>query len=193
MATMAASCLAVPVAAAKPADDAFRNQVGDLLAYASNLSTGERVDNPEGDYEIFTIAPDGADLTQLTRNATDDTSPAWSSDGSEIAFEGFDGDDEEIFALNVGGGTLTNISDNTVPDKNPAWSPDGSRLAYVSDDYDSIFYPEGDIYTTSVNGGPPVKVTDDTEGFFDRHPDYSPDGSRIVYEGYGRALGSRDV
>jgi dipeptidyl aminopeptidase/acylaminoacyl peptidase len=41
----------------------------------------------DGSAEIFVVSADGAGLRQLTHNSVPDTTPAWSPDGSRIAFE----------------------------------------------------------------------------------------------------------
>ena len=40
----------------------------------------------DGDFEIYSIEPDGTGLLQLTTNAVDDDDPSWSPDGTRIAF-----------------------------------------------------------------------------------------------------------
>jgi hypothetical protein len=45
------------------------------MCFASNRTTGEGVVNPEGDFEIFTMNPDGTGLTPLTENATLTSTP----------------------------------------------------------------------------------------------------------------------
>jgi hypothetical protein len=50
-----------------PAKAAYPGANG-KIAFASTRTTGEGVDNPTGDYEIFTMNPDGTGITQLTNN-----------------------------------------------------------------------------------------------------------------------------
>jgi len=44
------------------------------------------VDNPEGDYEIFKMNPDGTGLKQLTKNAVGDFEPTLSPDGQKVVY-----------------------------------------------------------------------------------------------------------
>lgn len=57
------------------------------------------------------------------------------------------------------------------------WSPDCSRIAYVSG---------GRIWTANVDGTDPIQVTSNTPEDFsdDAHPDWSPDGTRLVFSRY---------
>src|SRR5947209_5567761 len=81
-ALVVASLFLAPV---KPAEATFPGKNG-KIAFSSNMTEGEGVDNPEGDYEIFTINPDGTGLEQLTSNDADDYAPEYSADGKWITF-----------------------------------------------------------------------------------------------------------
>jgi TolB protein len=68
-----------------------------------------------------------------------DSAPAWSPDGTKIAFEsnldvfGINpGNDLEIWVMDADGRNATMITNNTLHDEGPAWSPDGTMLAYSS-------------------------------------------------------------
>jgi hypothetical protein len=84
-AILLASC-ATLIASVRSADAAPPAANGKIV-FASSRGTGPGVVNPEGDKELFTMDPDGTDLEQLTNNSLDDVAPAWSPDGTQIAFE----------------------------------------------------------------------------------------------------------
>jgi len=65
---------------AREAEATFPGSNG-RIAFASDRTTGEGVNNPEGDFEIFTMNREGTGLEQLTENAALDFDPEWSPDG----------------------------------------------------------------------------------------------------------------
>ena len=105
----------------------------------------------------------------------DGYNPAWSPDGSRIAFMSRPpgADDGSIFVMNVDGGGVTRLT-NSIGDQYPVWSPDGSRIAFMSGQRDS-----SDIYLVNADGSGATNLTDNPG--FDGRPAWSPDGSRIAF------------
>lgn len=91
------------------------------IAFNSNLYSSS---NPESDFEIYVIDTDGTNLKQLTHNGIDELHPAWSLDGTQLAFQGDTlAGDFEIFILNIASESISQLTDNTLNDTNPAWRP----------------------------------------------------------------------
>ncbi len=75
---------------------------------------------------------DGTDVTRLTANTAgaDDISPAWSPDGSRIAFTAIrSGDAPSIYVMNPDGSNRVRLTTSGY-DYIPAWSPDGTKIAF---------------------------------------------------------------
>jgi Tol biopolymer transport system component len=107
---------------AREAGATFSGEDGRIV-FASNRTTGEGVVNPEGDFEIFTMNPDGTGLTQLTENAAFDFDPEWSGDGKRIAFESNRDGFSEIFVMNADGTEQINLTNHPAEDFTPDWQP----------------------------------------------------------------------
>jgi Tol biopolymer transport system component len=160
---------------------------------------------------IWVMNPDGSGatpLTQLTALSSDSTAPAWSPDGSKIAFDSqgaLDGSNASnhttnIWVMNADGSgrtpltTLTHVSGiRFLP---PAWSPDGTHIACDSlralDGSDAaspnnisniwVMNPDG------TNQTPLSKLTKTSSV----NPVWSPSGSRIAFES-SRVLDGADA
>jgi dipeptidyl aminopeptidase/acylaminoacyl peptidase len=72
---------------------------------------------PKGDYEIYTINPDGSGKTRLTNNDTDELDLSYSPDGKRIVYSGEDGPkgDLEIYTINARGGGKSRVTNNAFP------------------------------------------------------------------------------
>ena len=154
---------------------------GSRIAYVSY----DRSPGHELDYEVFTMTADGGNMRQISETETDTgaSSPAYSPDGSRIAYSSDDFSptlefDSEIYTVKAGDGSGTlQLTHNTKYDYSPSYSPDGRRIAYVSHDGNT-----SEIYTIKVGGGDKRRVTNNTRREDD--PDYSPGGWRIAYSSY---------
>ena len=76
-----------------------------------------------GDYEIYTMGANGAQPTPLTENTTDDFSPAFSPDGTKIAFNANRDANGEIYVMNSNGTSPQNLTTSPANDNEPDWQP----------------------------------------------------------------------
>ena len=141
-------------------------------------------------FEIFTARPDGSDAQQLTSDPRRFTFvPDWSPDGEMIAFESDRAGGAgrvQIYVMNADGSGLTQLTTGPGFHITPGWSPDGSSLAIGADwgDYPALqgiwIIPASD--PGGVTQVEAQRVTTIPKGLsFDGEPQFSPDGSSIVF------------
>jgi TolB protein len=80
--------------------------------------------------EIFTIGVDGQGLTRLTDNDVWDIYPAWSPDGSKIAFLSMRDANLDIYVMNADGTQQELLFDSGSHDADPHWV--GDQIAFTS-------------------------------------------------------------
>jgi Tol biopolymer transport system component len=106
---------------------------GTKIAFASNGA---------GNFELYTVAPDGTNRTRLTFTETSqEDNPNWSPNGLLIAFDACvsptnpcpGSPNNEIFAMRANGTDRRQLTDDPKIDANPAWSPDGTEIVFRSD------------------------------------------------------------
>jgi TolB protein len=82
------------------------------------------------------IVPVDPSLRESARILTDRPGgaldPAWSPDGSWIAYAGREAYGSELYAIRPDGSGLTRLTSDGVLARSPAWSPDGQHVAYLS-------------------------------------------------------------
>jgi Tol biopolymer transport system component/uncharacterized RDD family membrane protein YckC len=149
---------------------------GGRIAFATNRGCPDINDER---LEIFVMNADGSEQTNLTNTGAAETSPAWSPDGTKIAFERSPTNfpPSEIFVMNVDGSDLENLTKSPASDMRPTWSPDRKRIAFERDRTDAGPF---DIYVMNADGSGQRNLTRKSPGQ-NFSPAWSPDGTRIAY------------
>jgi hypothetical protein len=139
-------------------------------------------------YEIFKIKADGTSLTKLTDNVLLDGHPAFSPDGTRIAYVTFlrlEGGD--VFIMDAQTGAVLRRLTNSGGDENdPDWSPDGKKIVFKSKRWtgkEQIAVMDADGDAAQWPGGKNVvRLTDNA--FSDHDGVLTSDGNWVLFERY---------
>ncbi|HEY9839287.1 MAG TPA: hypothetical protein V6D23_02430 [Candidatus Obscuribacterales bacterium] len=109
-----------------------------------------------GIIHLFTVRPDGTELTQLTHDGSANYRGHWSPDGSKILYTMNSGAvyKDDIFVMNADGSQPVNLTKNPAQDVDPVWSPDGRQIAFTSSRNGNQ-----DIYVMNADGTDPFNLT----------------------------------
>jgi TolB protein len=146
---------------------------------------------------VYIIKTDGTGLRRvddgcaaLPPKCTDNSYPAISPDGKQIAFNRAFGrirkdqfDHSGIYRMGVDGSQIRKVSlpaKRTAEDVEPQWSPDGKQIVFVRHNVTAKPAGAQAVFVANADGSGRHRVTDYKIKAGDG-PDWSPDGSQILF------------
>ncbi len=150
---------------------------GQTVAYAMRVN---------GSWDLYAQRVGGRNATPIVNDPQrDEKGPAFSSDGSQIAFHVSDSVGG-IFLAGATGESVRRVTENGF---DPAWSPDGKQIAYGTEEVNDPLSRLGisTLFVVNAAGGAPRKLVDG-DGV---QPSWSPSGNHIVY--WSNVGGQRDL
>ena len=130
----------------------------------------------ERDGDIWMEALDGTALRELTDGTGNSSSPTWSPDGRTVAYSHYQDGATEIWTVDVHSRTRHQLTHDRSTDLTPAWSSKG-RIAYVA----YAVQDTAQLFAVNADGTGRKDLTNDTT-ITEGHPDWSPDGTTLVFE-----------
>lgn len=161
-----------------PAGVAHTNTAGSLSRpQATVLKTNGKiafVSSRDGNNEIYTMNSDGSSQTNITNNAASDSLPAFSPDGSKIAFiSNRELGVPQVFVMGSDGVNVTRVTSGSLSPGRPCWSPDGTRIMFAGGQ-------PTDIFVINADGNGLTNITN-TSSASESLPAWAPNGSRVAF------------
>lgn len=132
----------------------------------------------EGCGDVFVMEADGSSVRSITEHTTACSfAPAWSPDGTRIAFlRHVNSGESEIHVVNADGSGLKRLTQHPSPKQlSPAaWSPDGKKIVFT---IFAEFGGRGAIYIMNADGSGLRLLADRGS-----QAAWSPDGSKIAFQ-----------
>ncbi|MFZ6742337.1 Tol-Pal system beta propeller repeat protein TolB [Undibacterium sp. JH2W] len=161
----------IRLTAHKIADDIYEKLTGVRGIFSTRIAY---VTKAGSEYRLEVADADGEGIKVALRSAEPIISPAWSPDGTKVAYVSFEKRKPVILVQNLVTGDRTEVANFKGNNSAPAWSPDGSKLA-VALSRDG----QTQIFTVSANGGNLQKVTSSSS--IDTEPQFAADGQSIYF------------
>jgi TolB protein len=130
---------------------------------------------PNKSYQLVVADADGENPHIVTQSKEPLMSPAWSPDGSKLAYVSFEDRLSTIYVQNLKSGERQRISGHAGVNQAPAWSPDGTKLALTLSSRDGNL----DVYVMDLGTEALTRITDDPG--IDTEPQWSKDGQSLYF------------
>ena len=199
---VASLTLAWPAKAAFPGDDGDISFVrrGSIRIVSPDGVIGARIGpgydpawSPDGSRiafglngDVWLANADGTGRTGFLLGPEDDVTPAWSPDGDAIIVsrQPDQNSDTELYMVSYPAepsGLASYLTETPGYEESPVWSPDGTMIAYSYSHCEAPYGCFSRIAVYDIATSTRRLLTPKGEGTTDITPDWSPDGSTIVF------------
>lgn len=155
----------------KIADAIYEKLTGQRGDFSSRIAYINKIGKR---YTLQVSDADGYNAQNVVSSNEPIISPAWSPDGTKMAYVSFEKKKPIVYVQSLTTGDRKILANYKGNNSAPAWSPDGSKLAIVL-----TYGANSQIYTISADGGDLKQVT--KSNAIDTEPAFSPDGKFIYF------------
>ena len=159
------------ITAHKIADIIYQKLIGEPGAFASRIAYITKLGKR---YALQVADADGYNPQTVVSSNEPIISPAWSPDGTKLAYVSFEKKKPVVFVQSLMSGNRELVANYKGNNSAPAWSPDGSKLAIVL-----TYGANSQIYTIDASGGSLKQIT--KSNAIDTEPAFSRDGNWIYF------------
>lgn len=175
-ATLSAFGLAVPpqsnrIAAHKIADDIYEKLTGARGVFSTRIAYVTKTGR-QYHLEVADADGQGANIALISKDPI--ISPAWSPDGSKIAYVSFENQKPVVYIQNLVTKQRIAVANYKGSNSAPSWSPDGTKLAIALSRTGLT-----QVYVVNVDGTGLQRLTNSDS--IDTEPQFSQDGQSIYF------------
>ena len=169
--SFAVSAMDLRLAAHRISDFIYEKLTGDKGAFSTRIAY---VTKAAQRYQLWVADADGENAHSALASPEPIISPAWSPNGSQLAYVSFESRKPVVYTHDIASGKRRLLANFRGSNSAPAWSPDGRTLAVtLSRDGGS------QLYAIDAGGGEPRRLAQSSS--IDTEPAYTPDGKSIYF------------
>jgi TolB protein len=153
------------------ADIIYETLVGEPGVFSTRIAF---VKKQGSQYALQVSDYDGFNARSLIEYTEPIISPAWSPDGSKIAYTSFEKKKPVVYVQTLSTRERKAVANFKGSNSAPAWSPDGSKLAVVLS-----LHGGSQIYLINADGSGLQRISQSSG--IDTEPSFSPDGKWLIF------------
>ncbi|WP_413734663.1 Tol-Pal system beta propeller repeat protein TolB [Sodalis sp. RH21] len=161
-------------AAHTASDETFEKLTGIKGAFRTRIAYVVQTNGGQYPYEVRVADYDGFNQFVVHRSPQPLMSPAWSPDGSKLAYVTFESGRSALVVQTLATSSIRQIASFPQHNGAPAFSPDGSKLAFALSKSGSL-----NLYVMNLGSGQITQVTNGRSN--NTEPTWFPDSQTLAY------------